>query len=382
MVLNFNHTVDEGIKLVKKQVLKILGGILVLLLVLIGCQNNSSEEELNGRITLWHSWSPTEAIVLKGVLDEFQEIHPEVRITTVALPDELMLDSLYDAGSDGLGPDLFIGQDDWIGELAESGLIRPLPASYEVERFVDARNFALTQYKGQKYGLALSLSPYALYYNKALVTQLPKTLDNLLQQASDGKRVAFVPRFEEAYWGIQAHGEGLFNENHFNLSQSGFEEWLTWLNDAQKASGVILNIDDESLLELFVNGDIAYYVSGPEKQSRIEAMLPEDTAFAYGVATLPAGPFDNAGPLLPSETIMLYTHSSSSQAEIADALATFLTNQQQSIRFMRALYKVPANTAVQVDIRIYPTVYGFWQQARTAVVIPNENTIDTTQSCW
>ena len=33
---------------------------------------------------------------------------------------------------------------------------------------------------------------------------------------------------------------------------------------------------------------------------------------------------------------------------------------------------VPANRAVRVDGRIYPIAHGFSQQARTAVVIPNE----------
>ncbi len=351
----------------------LLGFLFCLSGFLLGCQEDPEDDELNGRITLWHSWPPTEFIVLEAALDEFQEIHPDVRITAVALPKEQLLDSLYDAGTDGLGPDLFLGQDSWIGELVENRVIRPLAKASTLEREMDYRNFALTRYNGKQYGLPLSLAPHALYYNKTIVTQPPTTLDELLAEAAAGHRVAFVPRFEEAYWGIQAFGEGLFDDqSNFTLTQSGFIEWLTWLDDAQRASGVILNIDDESLLELFVTGEIVYYVATPEKQTRIEAMLPEDTTFEYGVAPLPTGPNGLAGPLLPAETIMLYTHSSGNQAKIASELAIFLTNQQQSIRFMRDLSIVPANTAVQVDIRIYPNVFGFSQQAKTAVVIPNE----------
>ncbi len=92
--------------------------------------------------------------------------------------------------------------------------------------------------KGRLYGVPLSLAPRALYYNKKLVTPPPDTLDALLQEAADGQQVAFVPRFEEAYWGIQTYGEGLFNEEgQLVIEGSGFEEWLGWLNEAQSAPG-------------------------------------------------------------------------------------------------------------------------------------------------
>ena len=37
---------------------------------------------------------------------------------------------------------------------------------------------------------------------------------------------------------------------------------------------------------------------------------------------------------------------------------------------------MPANPDVRVDQRIYPNVFGFAQQSRTAVVIPNEIAVD------
>ena len=182
-----------------------------------------------------------------------------------------------------------------------------------------------------------------------------------------------MPRFEKAYWGIQAFGEGLFDaDNHFTLSESGFTEWLTWLDEAQRAPGVILNVDDESLLELFTSGQVAYYVAGPEKQKLISSKISEENPFEFGVVPLPRGPVGAAGPLLPAETILPYAFTSPKQTRIADALAIFLVNQQQSVRFMRELKRVPANPAVSADRRIYPIVSGFVQQARTAVVIPNE----------
>jgi len=347
--------------------------LLFILLLIVSCQPGNSENEMSGRITIWHSWSEEEAVVLEEALAQFEEIHPEVHIALLDLPKEHILDEFKKSGNDGLGPALLIGYDSWIGELVNAGLIRPLIPDDNTLSLFNNRNRSITKNQDEIFGMPLSLMPNALYYNKRMVTKPPETLDDLLQEAAAGNQVAFVPRFEKAYWGLQAFGDGLFGaDDHFTLAESGFSEWLTWLDEAQHAPGVILNVDDDSLLELFTSGQVAYYVAGPEKQELISSKIDEKDGFEFGVLPLPSGPHGMAGPLLPAETILLYAFTSSEQTRIADALAAFLVNQQQSIRFMRELNRVPANPLVGVDRRIYPIVNGFAQQARTAVVIPNE----------
>lgn len=350
---------------------------LIFLLLLCGCQLNPPDDDLNGRITLWHSWSPPEELILEETLAQFQEIHPNVQIINTAFPYNKILAEFMVAGKEGLGPTLILGTDNWISDLADAGLIRPLSPDLVVLDLFNQRNLALTQYHDQQFGIPLALAPRALYYNKSLVSAPPTTLDELLQEADAGRSVAFVPRFTQAYWGIQAFGEGLFDDQaYFTLSESGFTEWLSWLNEAQNAPGVILNVDDPSLLSLFASGQVAYYVAGPEAQAQISSLMDDENSFEMGVAPLPGLPEAPAGPLLPAEIIMFYTYASDDEMAIASELAAFLVNQQQSIRFLRELDRVPANPNVRVDSRVYPTVYGFAQQGRTAVVIPNEIAAD------
>lgn len=354
-----------------------VGWLVLALLILVSCQNESSEDELSGRITLWHNWSEGEAIILDEALAEFQELHPDVSVIASTIPEDSILEEFADAGSDGLGPDLLIGLDSWIGELVGSGLIRPVFPFGAENAFFNARNRGLTEYEGLVYGVPLSLAPRALYYNQDMVEEPVGDLITLLEEADADNRLAFAPRFVEAYWGIQAFGEGLFDsQDRFTLAESGFTEWLTWLTEAQRSPGVILNVDDTSLLELFASQQIAYYVAGPDKQNELDALMSEEDPFEYGVVPLPDGPGGRSGPLLPAETILLYAHSSENQARIADALASFLVNQQQSIRFMRETDRVPANPAVSVDRRIYPITSGFSRQAQSAVFIPNEVSSD------
>jgi maltose-binding protein MalE len=316
--------------------------------------------------------------VLEEALLEFQEIHPNAKVATVALPKDQLLSAFIDAGNDGLGPGLLIADDAWIGDLVDAQLIRSISPDENLSRLFDSRTSALVQHQDQIFGIPLSLAPVALYYNEALVDELPEDLDDLLRQAAAGKAVGFVPRFEQAYWGIQAFGEGLFDaDGQFTPAESGFLDWLQWLNAAQSEPGIILSVDDRSLRELFASGELGYYIAGPQELANIEALAEDENALAFAVAPLPQGPTGQAGPLLHAETVILYAHDSPQQAQIAEALARFLVNQQQSIRFMRELEHVPANPVIRVDQRIYPRVNGFAQQAQSAVVIPNEIPTET-----
>jgi len=341
----------------------------------MGCQKNAADDKMRGRLTLWHSWTPAEAEVLDAALAQFQEIHPGVRIIPVPMPEDQMLSEFSKSGNDGLGPAMLIGKNSWISQLADAGLIRPLSLNQEPDTltFFNLRNRALVEYQDEIFGVPMSLEPYALYYNKDMVEELPESLDALLAEGADGNGVSFVPRFEEAYWGIQPFGNGLFDAaGQFTLAGSGFAKWLRWVAEAQAAPGVILNVDDESLLELFATGQIAYYVGKPGTEARLQALADDESSVNFGVSPLPKGPQGSSGPLLTAETIMLYSYMSDEQAAIANELASFLVNNQQSIRFMRELYHVPANPTVRVDRRIYPIVNGFARQAITAVVIPND----------
>jgi arabinogalactan oligomer/maltooligosaccharide transport system substrate-binding protein len=351
--------------------LKQLITFILLLLALSSCQVfRQGDDELSGRVVLWHGWTPEETAILEEALDEFREIHPQVTVASLALPKSELLEQYKLSANDGLAPDILLGSSDWVGELADAGLVR----GFENDEFnalnLETGRLAATRYQNKIYGLPLSLYPSALYYNKSLVDSPPTSLDGLLEQAAEGIEVAFVPRFEEAYWGIQTLGQGLFDEEgDITLVDSGFTRWLEWLNNAQNEPGVILSADDTVLFDLFSQGRVAYYVAGPGKQALLKEVMGEES---FGVVPLPSGPDGPAGPLLPVESIIFYLFSSQEQSRTAIALGDFLANQQQANRFMRELDRVPANPGVGVDSRIYPNVSGFARQARTAVIPPNE----------
>ena len=144
--------------------------LIFLILALSGCQSTPENlGALSGRVILWHSWTPNETLVLEQALAEFREINPQVTIVALALSSDQLLEQFQQSAKDGLGPDLLLGSKDWIGNLANVGLIRPLEDSEVSYLNLDTRATRMMEYQSRVYGVPLSVSPNALYYNKSLV---------------------------------------------------------------------------------------------------------------------------------------------------------------------------------------------------------------------
>ncbi len=343
--------------------------ILLSALLLSGCRAPLPADAQSGRVLLWHSFNETETPVLNQILQQYQEIHPQTRIISVMVPAAEMQQRYQETADLGLGPDLFIGSSDWVRDLADAGLIRGLErGDWGGNDYLAAAALAL-RYQEQLYGLPLSLQPVALFYNPRLVAAPAATLDEWLQQAEAGQRIALSPRFRQMYWGIGAFGDVLFNTAaQFELRDSGFTAWLDWLKTAQESPGVIMLRDETTLQNLFIEEQVAYYVARPDV---IPALTAAMDAGKLAVAPLPSLPGRRATPLLRVDAVMLNTASSQRQQRLALSVAQFLTNPEQSLILLRDAGRVPANRQVRVDARVYPLLAGFVTQSQSAVVIPN-----------
>ena len=342
------------------------------LVSLSACQPDlNSNDALHGRILLWHSWPEPDTAVLDQILQQFTAIHPGVTIITAVIPPDELRQRYESTVPQGLGPNLLIGRAEWIPDLAEQGLI----ADYG-EDTLASFNFLTPAVRALRlqnsdglYGLPLSVSTNVLYYNISLVNRPAPTLDELWAQAADGHVVAIPTTFTDAYWGIHAFGEELFDDNgHLTLAESGFLPWLNTLKESQEIPNVVLSRDVAALQQLFSSERAAYYIGRPEEMAVLQEALGE---LAVGVAPLPTGPVGSSRSLLSVEALMLNTASSAKQTVVALEIARFLTNQEQSTQLMRQAGHIPANRRVDINRQIYPAMSGFALQARIAVTLPN-----------
>ena len=338
--------------------------LVVLSSALTSCGGLRDSTVLEGRILLWHAWQGSEAETLNNLIDKFHDIYPGITVISSSYAPEDLEHEFRDKSSQGLGPDLLIGEQMWIPELADELLIQPMDeTNIDPERYLSSALTTL-RYQGKLYGLPLSVQTWGLYYNKRLVkTEPPHTLDALLEQAEGGVKVAINTNFADAFWGIQAFGGQLMDENgRVVLNQGGFTNWLDWLVEAQNAPNIIMSSDGEMLETLFRDGEVAYYVGRSTKLHDFQEAFGEDT---IGVAPLPSGPTDLAGPFLEAEPLLLSSASSPVQTKRALLLIEFLTNIEQQRKLAQQTGRIPANPQVRIDRRVSPAVAGFVEQSKS-----------------
>lgn len=343
----------------------------LLLLLLVACRGTddpAGSPALSGRLLLWYPEVEVGVDAWPQVIARFHDLYPQVTVVAVPVAED-ELRRRYETGAEmGLGPDLMLAPSEWVRDLAERALIRPLPANVLLDAYLSTSIIPL-RVGDELYGLPLFLNHNALYYNTDLVEQPAGTLNQLLAHAENGHFVAMPTTFTEAFWGIHAFGGAVFDEEgRVVLDAGGMVNWLAWLKNAQDSAGMILHQDKTALRQLFLDEEVAYYIGSPSELPLIREALGADRV---EVAPLPAGPEGAAGPLMAVQGLLFNTYSSDAQFALALELARFLANTEQSTTFMREASYVPANARVRVDARIHPAVAGFSVQGRSAVALPN-----------
>lgn len=323
--------------------------------------------DVSGTVRLWHGWRDEAQAALRQVTADFMAQCPQVNVELRQFgPGALLAALLEGEGTAAAAPDLILGPSDWVWQLVDAERITPLDGAVEnelLQRFVPAAQNTL-RVDGDLYGLPLSLNLVALYYNAGMVADPPATLAELLAEAAAGRKVALPTAFAAAYWGVGAFGGGLFDDDlRLSLVETGFVEWLAWLQQAQETPGVFLSRDDVILQALFASEAVTYY-AGPAR--RLAAMQAELGVDAVRVAVLPAGPGGLATPRLSTEALLLPAASQNEAAALA--FARFVTAAGAQTTLMAQAQLAPAN--VNVDTSGLAAVSGFLAQAQTAVVWP------------
>jgi ABC-type glycerol-3-phosphate transport system substrate-binding protein len=396
----------------------IISIVLFLTWFLTAC-STQEKEGLNGQLLIWHSWEGAEREALQKFQDDFRELHPDVTIMEDFFPlDELEEAYLFQVEAD-LGPDILIAPADWAARLVEAGAIQDI-SHYEINLslYLSAATDTLRN-QDKVYGLPLSLSTSVLYYNKQLlqaagspqssedvVTELIQAkresitdtqttelldellsevtqsqperepispasdLDQILEQASSGQIVTMRSDFYGAFWGVQAFGGQLFDEEgRVVLNQGGLANWLGWLKKAQDNPNIVLNRNADDLLLLFTSGKATYYVGSTDEFVALQEALGEEVV---GVTRLPGRRDKQAGPFLKVEAMMFNRSSTRRSTELGIQFAKFLTNTEHQRQLVLSAGKLPTNNKVNIDARIEPYVAEFIAQSKTAVPVSLE----------
>lgn len=342
-------------------------------LMLAGC--STGNEAAGGArwrdaVLLWHNLPEQEAAAFDAVLDRYRRANPGIDIIVQA-QDADMDEAFVRATRSGLGPDLVLTDSTSVRMLADAGAIVPVDDRVTADDLGRYLSVALRTllYQDALFGLPMSVDTQVLYFNRALTEQPPTGVDELLEEASRGRRILMNSQFIDAVWSARTFGVDLFDaEGNPQDTTAGVANWLIWTEQARDIPAFIMDDNTESLRRRFLEGDIPYYIGRSHELNQLGAALGPD----LGVAQLPAGPAGSAGPPLTTRAFMINAMSSEGQVARALDLVRFVTSSEQQSALMRDANLPPANGRVRISEGLYPRIAAVSAQALTSIPFPND----------
>jgi arabinogalactan oligomer/maltooligosaccharide transport system substrate-binding protein len=332
-------------------------------------------------IVVWHAYRGGEKTAFEKVVAQYNASQKAIKVSPLAVPYDAFADKITAAVPRGKGPDLFIYAQDRLGGWVTAGnTIEPIDFYLDkklTDRFIPTTMQAMT-YRKTVYGLPLNYKVMTMIYNKALVTNPPKTTGELVKVARANTNAA-SGRFGLVYWYsnwyyhaplFNGFGGGVFDaagkpivNNASNVKS--VDLLMRW---AEKDKILPAEPSTALITSLFNEGKAAIVFSGPWF---LEEVSPK---IQYGLALLPT--IDEAGgkPMRPWMTVEgVYIAAPSKKKDQAFEFAKYLTDVGATKILALEGSQSPANKAVYNDPQVAgnTVLKAFRAQVDNAVPMPN-----------
>ncbi len=341
------------------------------------------------RLMIWHSFAPgsREEQTLHGLLESARQAQGKIDIAAQAMQGNQMLDRFELVAAAGGGPDIVIGPNDFLLRQARAELLRNVDADLGASKDSFAPNaLGNLSVDGKLYGVPLSRSTIALYFNRSQVADPPQTTQGLLDAAKAGQKVVLIRSSYHNFGFLGAFGGRLFDDEGRCVADAGgvADAW-GYLREL-KSAGAHFVTDGSEAEALFKAGEAAITVNGAWLLGDYRAVLGEQ----LGVAALPAGPAGPAKPLVSSTGVFINANSAHTAQAIS--VAQLLTNADAQLKWADQAGLLPANPSVAIaDANVgglaaaaltgiarpqRPELNAFWQPFDAALAEVLENNAD------
>lgn len=288
-------------------------------------------------LKVWESEGPEKAFITYAAR-QYKKVDPSVKITYEPVGSKDARSKIELDGPAGVGADIFVAPHDHIGALVEGGHVLPVDdADTYLANFEDVAKIGAS-YGGVVYGYPLGAETYALFYNKSLVKEAPKTWDEVISFAktfnnkAEGK-YALVWEVGDGYYGymfMASFDAPLFGPNgddrkQHNLNSPNAIKGLTFFQNLRKQ---ILDVPATDVSKDFCNakfseGKAAMIITGPWSITSFKK-----SGVDFGITTIPAFPGSNHPGKTFSGVRLAFVSSYSENPEQAKAFAKFLTSKE------------------------------------------------------
>jgi len=340
----------------------------------------------SGKVVLkvWESDDSAKAYI-EWAAKEFMKTHKDVKIEYEHVESTDARAKIELDGPAGVGADVFVAPHDHIGALVNGGHVAENQNRGYLSQFVNAAQVA-AQYNGKTYGYPIGIETYALFYNKDLVKNPPKTWEDVIAFAknyNDGsqRKYALVWPVGDSYYDymfMSSYGAQLFGPNgndrkQHNINSAEAVKGLKYFQDLRKQ---ILDVPSADMTADFCNssftqGKAAMLITGPWMTESLTRL-----GMNFGITTLPAFP-DQTKPATSFSGVRLAFVSAYSEHPVeATQFADFLTQKANLEQRFKLTKQIPPRKDIQTND---PLSNGILEQTYYAVPMP---TIPQMNTYW
>ncbi|MGX7104644.1 extracellular solute-binding protein [Globicatella sanguinis] len=270
------------------------------------------------------------------------------------------IDGLALDGPAGTAPDVLIAPYDRIGSLAQTGLINEVTLNEEAG--YDDTDKQQVSTDGVVYGAPAVIETIVLYYNKDLLSEAPKTFDELREltkdekyafAGEDGKSTAFLAQwtnFYHSYGLLAGYGGYVFGEDGTNyedlgLNSEGAVEGINyavdWFQNVWPQGMLDVSSVSDFVMQQFTDGKAAAIIDGPWQAAALN-----EAGVNYGVAKIPTLP--NGEEYKPFAGGKGWVVSAfTDKQELAQEFLNWVTSEEMQTAMYEESGQIPANQAAR-----------------------------------
>lgn len=333
-------------------------------------------------LKVWESSGPEKEYVMWAARN-YRKVNKNVRIVYEPVESTDARAKIELDGPAGVGADIFVTPHDHIGALVAGGHVLPVSNPNYINDFIDSAKTAAT-YEGKVYGYPLGSETYALFYNKDIVKEAPKTWDDVIAFAktynnkAEGK-YALVWPVADGYYGymfMDSFGAPLFgpqgnDRKQHNLNSPAAIKGLSYFQNLRKQILDVpaTDVSGDFCNSSFAEGKAAMVITGPWKIIDFKK-----AGVKFDIATIPSFPGSDKPGSTFAGVRLAFVSAYTEYPEEAQAFAEFFTSKTSLEERFKITDQIPPRKDIDTNKPLSNGIKAQLQYSKPMPTIPQLGT--------
>jgi arabinogalactan oligomer / maltooligosaccharide transport system substrate-binding protein len=334
--------------------------------------------EDGAKLTVWYSAS--ERALIDDAAKAFKEKYG-IDVTFQDVGPDKSIEKMITDGPAGVGADVFSAVHDRLGSAVQAGVVLPNDIhGDESKANNDDKAVQAWTIDGQLYGYPMSVETTAVFYNKDLIPEAPKTWDDVIKFAKTyndpkAQKYAYMWEVGNGYWSwgfFGGYGAYVFGKDGTDGSDIGLNKpegveaakFYESLKDILPIKADDIKADIKT--SLFNSGKLAMNVSGPWQTGEFKKSIKN-----LGVAEYPTLP--NGKPMMPFSGVKGFLVNANTKYPIAAKLfAQLVSSEEYQQKNFDMFGSLPANKNVAASEKVSSDPFAgvFLKQFQNSTLMP------------